>query len=66
MKTIKITDNHKISTSEMMATFKKKCTHNGGKAYWNNMPGFKCLNCGEEVKDKSNDQPHDPQHTITQ
>ena len=27
---------------------KEKCKHNGRKAYWNILSGFKCLKCGEE------------------
>ena len=30
----------------------KKCKHNGGKGYWSNLPGFKCLKCGAEVIEK--------------
>ena len=32
---------------------KKKCKHNGGKAYWSVLEGFKCLKCGKEVKSEN-------------
>ena len=31
----------------------KKCKHNGGKGYWNILPGFLCLKCGKEVRKKA-------------
>lgn len=35
-------------------TKEKKCKHNGRKGYWNNLPGFICLECGKEVNNSSN------------
>jgi len=32
---------------------KKKCKHNSGKGYWNNIKGAVCLKCGKEIKIKS-------------
>ena len=29
----------------------KSCKHNGGKCYWNILPGAKCLKCGKELSE---------------
>jgi len=43
-------DNHECTAGKTCK--ENPCKHNGKKGYWSNLPGFKCLKCGEEVNEK--------------